>query len=447
MENEYEEKSKNNDIIIKTFIPCKFVYSYGEQGGIPPYNTCVEVFRRLIFFDFPSIPRSIYAFLIMDASKGSYEIGMNIVDETGNKIITETIQEINISKDHTSFDLTHFFRNVIFPKEGEYFFQLIVNNNVIYRYDFMALKMQKKELTPDEVKNILNDPDTIKFISFDLICNCGLSKKFSLALDPEKQKKEEKLPDENIIKCEGCGNDINIAEYKAHMNFYLGSKDLAGTFNKNLNESRVLAANGFLNSSLIMQVSAFEAYMRDSLKLNFKNWFIHLSDDKKDINENFKNIKNKIIKITDEMRLKDQFYDQIFLLGNYEYKTKLDETDNYNEALKKLIFGDDEEEQNTVKISFQQLKGNFGCFWAYKHFFGIDLKNELDKQKDKYIEDLLKNFGIRHRIIHGSSGNPLYEELNQDIIKKNEKIILFIKQLIMENFKKIDEKRKEIEGK
>jgi hypothetical protein len=449
MEGELENKSTGIGIRVNTLIPCKLVYPYAEHGGIPQYHTCVEVFRHLTFFDFPSLPRNFYAFLLLDASKNSYEIGMNIVDQNGNKLITENIQKIDVPSDNAPFDFVHLFQNVIFPNAGKYFFQLIVNNKVIYRYDFKAVKIQRREYSPEEVENILDDPETIKSVSAVLKClSCGYSKKFSLTLNPEKQKAEEKLPEENIITCEECGKEHSIAEIKANMHFYLGSKNLIDTFNRNLNESRTLAANGFLNSSLIMQVSAFEAYMRDSFMLNYKNWFIYLIDNKNDLNRNIKTIKEKIIHITEQMRLKDQFYDQIFLLGNQEYKSELDEVYNYNRALKTLLFGEDGEELNTINkiISFQQLKGQFGCFWAYKHFFGIELGEELKRQTDNYFEHLLESFQIRHRIIHGSSRIQLpMQEIDSDMIKKNERSIIFSRQTIKEKIKKIEDARKEIE--
>lgn len=222
MNNEF----KNNEINLKNFIPCRSIYSYPDQAGVRQYTTCVEVFRHLTFFDFPSSPRIICAVLMMDILKGSYEIGINIVDESGNKIIIEKIEKLDIPNDKISLDFIHTFQNVIFPKEGEYFFQLIINNNIIYRHDFMAYKIQRKEYTSEELKTILDDPDTIKVAHCFIQCNCGFSKKYSLALNPEKQKIKEKIPDENIIKCGKCGNDMNIAELRANMHFYLGSKIL-----------------------------------------------------------------------------------------------------------------------------------------------------------------------------------------------------------------------------
>ena len=133
------------------------------------------------------------------------------------------------------------------------------------------------------------------------------------------------------------------------------------------------------------------------------------------------------------MKLKNQFHDQIFISEIPQYESKLDEVDYYNLVLKMLLFGGDEENQSETNkvISFQQLKGEFGCFWAYNYFFGIDLKIALDKQKDNYIEHLTNCFQIRHRIIHGSAKVSLFkEEIDSDMLKKNEKIILFIRQNI-----------------
>ncbi len=437
MTNEQENK-----ITLKTFIPCKLVFPYAE------YHTCVEVFRNLTFFDFPSLPRNIDIFMLIDASKGSYEIGMNIVDQEGNEIISEKSEGFTVD-DNISVHFIYSFQNVIFPKEGKYFFQLTVNKEVVYKHDFLALKIQKQVYTQSEVEKILKDPETIKFSFATLTCGCGFSRNFSLSLDPEKQKEEEKLPEENIIQCKKCGKEIYINELKANMSFHLGTKNLADIFNRNLNESRILAINGFLNSSLIMQVSAFEAYMRDTFLLNYKNWFLHLIENKNDLNKNIIKIKKEIIKILDQMKIKNQFYDQIFVFGRHNHKSKLDEVDTYNETLKILLFGNDDEENKAGSnkiISFQQLKGEFGSFWAYKIFFGIDLKIALDSQKDRYNEHLINCFETRHKIIHGSGQLPLNKkEIDSDMIIKNEKIILFIKEIIKERINKFEDIRKETE--
>ena len=64
-------------------------YQNGTEEGdnFTRYYTCVEIFRHLTFFDFPSFPRTIYVYLLLDVLKGSYEISMNIVDQSGNIII------------------------------------------------------------------------------------------------------------------------------------------------------------------------------------------------------------------------------------------------------------------------------------------------------------------------------------------------------------------------
>ena len=447
MESKMGNKSKDIGMKVKTFIPCMLVHTDEEQGGMPESITCVGVFDVIACFDFPSLPRNFHTFLLIETPKGSYDIGMNIINEKGNILIPEKIGKFDIPEDHTVVNFNHVFRNVIFPKEGMYFFQLIVDDKVIYKYDFRAVKIQRRDYTSEEVEKILDDPETIKVIRSVLTCGCGHPKKFSLALDPEKQKEEEKLPDEDVIMCEKCGNEINIAEVKANMRIFLGTKNLMDTFNRNLKESRILAANGFLNSSLIMQVSAFEAYMRDTFMLNYKNWFIHLLDNKNELKQSIKKIQKKVIRITEQMRLKDQFYDQIFIFEKMDCKPELDEIYTYNRALKTLLFGEDEEELNTTNkiISFQQLKGEFGCFWAYKNFLGIEVDEKLKGQPDSLFDHLLKSFKIRHRIIHGSSKITIAKEIDSDLIKETERIILFIREFVQKRMKELGDKREEIE--
>jgi protein-arginine kinase activator protein McsA len=447
MGNALEEASEDIEMNVKSFIPCKLIYPYPEHRGNPQYFTCVEVSDDLTFFDFPSIPRNLAQLLLIDAPEGSYEVGMNIVDEEGNKIVTESFQRIEVGPGYTSINFNHSFRGVIFPKMGTYYFQLIVDNEVIYRYNFRAVKISRPEYTPEEVQNILEDPATIKSATSIFRCGCGDSKKFSLTLDPEKQKEDEKLPDNDKFTCGKCGTEYNTTELKSQMRFFLGSKNIVDTFDRNLHESRILSSNGFLNSSLIMQVSAFEAYMRDTFILNHKNWFIYLLNGTDNFNHGIKEIKTKIIHMTEQMKMKDQFYDQIFMLQNRDYESKVDEIYGYNRALKTILFGDDEEELTTINktISFQQLKGEFGCFWAYKHFFGIDLGEELKRPPNNYFDHLLKSFKIRHEIIHGSSRISLRREVDSDLIKKNEEIILFIRECLQRKIKDIEEKRKGIE--
>lgn len=109
----------NEKIKLKTIIPCKHVYRH----GIFQNNTCVEVFRHMEFFDFPSYPRNFSILLLMDALKGSYSLSINIVDENGSKIVVGKISDIDVPEDRF-INIVSNFQNIIFQREGKYFFQL-----------------------------------------------------------------------------------------------------------------------------------------------------------------------------------------------------------------------------------------------------------------------------------------------------------------------------------
>ena len=141
MESKMGNKSKDIGMKVKTFIPCMLVHTDEEQGGMPESITCVGVFDVIACFDFPSLPRNFHTFLLIETPKGSYDIGMNIIDEKENILIPEKIGKFDIPEDHTVVNFNHVFINVIFPKEGMYFFQLIVDDKVIYKYDFRAVKI------------------------------------------------------------------------------------------------------------------------------------------------------------------------------------------------------------------------------------------------------------------------------------------------------------------
>lgn len=411
----------NEKIKLITFVSCKYVYQYGYLQQ----NTCVGIFRHMEVFDFPNYPRNVSILTAIDALKGSYDICVNLHDENENKIIIGKLNKIEVPEDH-SINIIFNFPNFILPKEGKYCFQLVVDNNVIYKYDFMAKKIPKpQEPAPEELQKLLEDPETTKSTSIEMTCTvCGRSKKFSLTLDKEKQNIEEKVPEENIIKCE-CGTVMDITELKARMRYFLGTKNIIDAFSRNMNKSKTLAENGFLDESLIRQISAFETFARDNFKNYYKNWFMHIFDNKNELNVNIKNVKKKIINMAGDLKLKDQFYDQLFLLES----SKTNEIDNCNGALKTIIFG---EEKSTInRISFQQLTGDLGCFWAYKRFFGINIVDALNGQKDGYYDHLQKCFDARHHEIHSSAINFLDDSgISPEMIEKNEKIILFIRRLI-----------------
>jgi len=429
-----------NEIKIKSIIPCEYMYTFDKLLGIQPANTCVGVSRELVSFDFPSRPKNIYFLALTQIAKSKYRFIGRIVDKDGTQLAITALGEKEIPDEipddfQISLNLVFIFKDVIFPIDGLYFFQLIINDIIIYNYDFPVLKAQRPEYSPDKIKCILDDPETIKHSSVELKCNCGKVKTFSLSLDPGEQKEGEKLPEGDIYVCDDCEQKHNLVDIKSNLKFYLGTKNIVDSINRNLSESRVLARCGFFNYALVIQVSAFEAFMRDSFISRYNSWFMHLLENQ----SNAQIAKKEIIKIVKELKLKDEFYEQLIVLGKGEFSSPKEEIIYHNNILKTLLFGETEDSQHAMnRISFQQLKGTLGGFWAYKKFFGFDIKSELDKQKNKYNEDLQEYFTLRHKIIHASTKfNMNKYEVTSEMLQKNQEIILFIRNLMNEKLLKI----------
>jgi len=435
-----------DELKVLTLVPCRWTYPTLEHGIIRKV-TCIGLFDALRVFDFPSSPQDISIIIITKVKKGSYKIDVKILEENGCEI--SSVHESLNSKDDNYYNLDLTFQDIVFNETGIYKIQLIVDGAIIYEYDFEVMKIEMRSYTCEEIKKLNENPETAKLVRIDVTCSkCGRKKYFSKTLDPEKQKVDELPPDDGIYKCI-CGEETNISDIISKANFYLGRRILSDTFDINLEERRKLATTGFLNAALIMQVTAFEAMMRDYFVLNYKHWFVHLINDDKDID--LKEIKREIIKTLKDMKLKEEFQEEIFLLRKSNYERELDEINAYNKIIKNIVFGDDDDGSNrsTKMISFQQLNGEFGCFWAYKRFLGIDLKKILDKKGNKgnkYTKQLSNNFQIRHRIIHGSSWASIKQnEISPEILQQNEIMIRFIQKYILSEFEKLSGKTKRFE--
>jgi hypothetical protein len=96
--------------------------------------------------------------------------------------------------------------------------------------------------------------------------------------------------------------------------------------------------------------------------------------------------------------------------------------------------------------NFQQIKKE-GGFWAYRKFLGIDIKNELDKKKEKYYEHLLKSFEIRHRLIHGSYNREIHIKLvDYQMLQKNDDILQYIRKSVLSHDMLLKERIKTLTG-
>ena len=183
--------------------------------------------------------------------------------------------------------------------------------------------------------------------------------------------------------------------------------------------------------AIILTVSTFEAFVRDTFILGKSRWFFHTSDGpipymlKQDTRRTIRNYLQKI-----------KLYEK-FIQTRYIY-SEISPDDPDIMSLYEVLFGENKENDKkwNEKINFQNLTNDYGARVAYNKFFNIDLMNSLNENistSHRMWENLIKLFNERHEIVHKGKVttftiDDIHEVLNS---LQNMKKCLFNKLLVM----------------
>ena len=199
---------------------------------------------------------------------------------------------------------------------------------------------------------------------------------------------------------------------------------IIGTFDRNVSRIEKHLGGGLSEESVILIVSTFEAFLRDTFVLGKSRWFFHTQEGiipymkKPDTRRAIRRYLQKI-----------RAYDE-FLKTRYIYSEVSHDPDLI--SLYEVLF-----ERGQEKINFQNLKGDYGVKGAYKTFFGIDILNLLDHDNStshKKWKMLINLFEERHAIVHDGKATTMSQKdicIVLDSIKCLEKY-LFKKLIIFE---------------
>jgi hypothetical protein len=172
------------------------------------------------------------------------------------------------------------------------------------------------------------------------------------------------------------------------------------TFDRNVSRIERLLGDGLKEESIILIVSTFEAFLRDTFVLCKSRWFFHMQYgiisymEEPDTRRAIRGYLQKI-----------RAYDE-FLKTRYIYSEVLYDPDRI--SIDEVLF-----ERGREKINFQSLKGDYGVKVAYKTFFDIDLINLLDKDSStshRRWKMLINLFKERHAIVHDGKATAIPEE-------------------------------------
>ena len=175
---------------------------------------------------------------------------------------------------------------------------------------------------------------------------------------------------------------------------------IIGTFDQNVSRIEKHLDAGLSEESIILIVSTFEAFLRDTFVLCKSRWFFYTQEgiipymEKPDTRRAVRGYLQKI-------RAYDEFLKTRYVYSEVSYDPDLI-------SLYEVLF-----ERGREKINFQNLKGDYGVKVAYKTFFDIDLINLLDPDSSTSNERwkmLINLFEERHAIVHDGKATAMSKE-------------------------------------
>lgn len=196
------------------------------------------------------------------------------------------------------------------------------------------------------------------------------------------------------------------------------SDRILNTFDRNVSQIEKCLENDLKEVSIILIVSTFEAFLKDTFKFCETLWFSHT------IEQANPKLRTPNARKTLQKYLKGiNAYDE-FLKTRYVYSNTVDPD---TISLYEVLF-----EGRMEKINFQYLTGKYGVRVAYKTFFDIDIRDLLDADKrtsqeimwDK-LDELFKE---RHEIVHTGK----VTEFSEDEIRRVLESIKYLEDCLIQ---------------
>jgi hypothetical protein len=110
------------------------------------------------------------------------------------------------------------------PVKGTYAINILVDNNIIGEYNLEVTYPPERKFLPEEIEEILNDPNRIKGSIVTFECKkCNKKMIFELNLDSQKpiESGHIKFPDNNLVEC--CGETTDLTGLRREIEWAFGS--------------------------------------------------------------------------------------------------------------------------------------------------------------------------------------------------------------------------------
>ncbi len=195
-------------------------------------------------------------------------------------------------------------------------------------------------------------------------------------------------------------------------------------FDKNIEKIRKLVDNNYFDESIILIVSIFEVFLRDSFRACYDVWFLHapLEAIQWLRNEERVEYRNNIRKYLESIGAFEEY-----LKNYYVYQDGIPDPEMI--SLYKTLF---ETRSKRGLINFQNLTERNGARSAYLKVLDIDLMKLLDSDQNisnTNWEKLNQLFLERHEIIHNAHSTSLTKSNIHEILDSLE----YLENALLEN--------------
>lgn len=204
---------------LKYFIQCDDVKN--DNGKF----SAIGMFDTIFSFIFPASHNKFYLLAGFTGDPGDHNLELQVSGPDG-RVLGNTKGELKIENPDSVANVVFGFESFPLPAEGRYTLSLFMDGDYLVEHVFTAKPpFPRKERTPEEIQELLTQPDVIRSANADVQCQrCRAAYKFQLQLDPKATVDEgfSPLPPGNSFLCGKCGNEIPLGQVRGNLENIVG---------------------------------------------------------------------------------------------------------------------------------------------------------------------------------------------------------------------------------
>jgi hypothetical protein len=204
---------------LKYFIQCDEVRNEGGKFS------AIGMFDTIFSFIFPATHRRFFLLLGFIGAEGKYDVELQVTGPDGRNL-GNTKGEIALEAADQVANTVFAFENFPLPLEGRYTLSVFLDGDFLTEQYFSARPpFPRRQRTPEEISQLLNQPDIIRSANADVQCDrCKAVYRFQQQLDPAAAVDAGfmKMPPGDVFLCAACGNRISLVQVRNNLENIVG---------------------------------------------------------------------------------------------------------------------------------------------------------------------------------------------------------------------------------